>query len=173
MTAAVDAIPANDLPPLTQERPQDAIAVTRLIDQAFGPGRYAKAAERLREGNRPRLDLSLTCWSGEVLVGSVRQWAIHIGDQPAIFLGPICVDQAWRSRGLGGALITAACEADHRAGAALVLLVGDESLFGIHGFQPVPPGRIVMPRPVDPRRLLAKPFAAGVLDKLQGVVRPG
>ena len=39
------------LPPIDAERPEDFDAVEALIDAAFGPGRYAKSAERLREGN--------------------------------------------------------------------------------------------------------------------------
>ena len=38
------------------ERPQDAAGVDHLVDRAFGPGRFAKAAERLREGNRQLID---------------------------------------------------------------------------------------------------------------------
>lgn len=173
MTTATIPLPALGLPPLARERARDAGAVAALIERAFGPGRYAKTAERLREGNAPRLDLSVTCWSGETLVGCVRQWPIHIGDRPAVFLGPICVDESWRSRGLGAAMIGEACEADRKSGAALVLLVGDMPLFGPFGFEPVPAGRILMPGPVDPRRVLVKALKPGGADDLSGRVRAG
>ncbi len=39
------------------------------------------------------------------------------------------------------------------------------------GFVPVPPGRIVMPGPVDPRRLLACELAPGALDATRGPMR--
>src|ERR1700722_12832571 len=104
-------IPVPDSPLLEPERPGDAAAVGALIDAAFGPGRFAKTAERLREANQPLLDISFVARSHGALVGCVRMWPIRIGDRPAVFLGPFAVDQAWRSRGLGAALIGRACEA--------------------------------------------------------------
>jgi predicted N-acetyltransferase YhbS len=147
------------LPPLVLEQPQDAPAVDALIERAFGPGRYVKAAERLREHNRPLLDISYVAWSDGALVGCVRMWPIWIGHAPAVLLGPFAVEPDWRSRGLGAALIQRACAAAEAAGHALILLVGDAPLFAPHGFQVVPPGRIVMPGPVDPRRVMFRAFS--------------
>jgi len=168
-------LPALDLPLLTAEQPGDAAEVGALIDAAFGPGRYAKAAERLRETNTPLLDISFIARAPnsqglEVLVGCVRMWPIHIGDRPAVFLGPFAVDPVWRSRGLGAALIVKACDAARGAGHGLVLLVGPQPYFGPLGFSMVPPGRITMPGPVDPRRVLALALAPGAADGLEGVV---
>jgi len=39
-------------PALVLETPAMETAVTALIDRVFGPGRFAKVSERLREGNR-------------------------------------------------------------------------------------------------------------------------
>lgn len=146
--------PDGALPPLVPEQIEDAHAVDALIERAFGPGRYAKAAERLREHNHPLLDISFTAWCGGDLVGCVRMWPILIGDEPAVLLGPFAVEPEWRSRGLGAALIERACAATRAAGHALIFLVGDEPYFGPLGFQVVPPGRIHMPGPVDPRRVM-------------------
>ena len=155
------AVPDGALPPLVLEQPQDAPAVAALIERAFGPGRYVKAAERLREHNHPLLDISHVAWFDAALVGCVRMWPIRIGSDPAVLLGPFAVDEAWRSRGLGAALIQRACEAAEVAGHGLILLVGDAPLFAPHGFQVVPPGRIVMPGPVDPGRVMFRAFVTG------------
>ena len=48
------------------------VAIERLHERTFGPGRYAKTAYRLREGADHRLDLSFTARIGTLLVGSVR-----------------------------------------------------------------------------------------------------
>jgi predicted N-acetyltransferase YhbS len=165
--------PGADPPPLTAEGPDDAAEVDALIDRAFGPGRFAKAAERLRETNRPLLDIAVTARSEGELVGCARMWPIHVGARAAVFLGPFAVDEAWRSRGLGAALIARACEAARAAGHALILLVGDEPYFGPLGFSIVPPGRIQMPGPVDPRRVLARALVPGSADDLAGPVLPG
>jgi predicted N-acetyltransferase YhbS len=158
------------LPPLVHERPQDAPAVERLLMRAFGPGRYAKSAERLREGRAPILDLSFIAWSGGKAVGCVRQWPVWIGDRPAILLGPFAVDPDWRSQGLGAGLIVKACEAAAAAGHGLVILVGDEPYFGELGFSTKPAARAVMPGPVDQRRVLVRALRPGADDELEGEV---
>jgi predicted N-acetyltransferase YhbS len=141
-------------PQLAAERPQDADAVERLVLRAFGPGRFAKAAERLREGREPPLDLSVVAWDGRKLVGSVRQWTVLVGETPAIFLGPIAVEEDYRSHGVGAALIERACAAAARAGHAVIVLVGDMPFFGPLGFA-LAPG-VIMPGPVDRTRVLAR-----------------
>jgi len=169
----VAAAPVLAAPVLAVETPEDLPAIERLVDDAFGPGRFAKAAERLRETNHVLYDLSMTAKDGEVLAGCVRQWPIRIGGRPAVFLGPIAVDPAWRHHGLGGALVERACEAARQAGHDLILLVGDLPFFGPHGFEMVPPNGVVLPGPADPRRVLARALKPGALDGLEGKVEPG
>jgi predicted N-acetyltransferase YhbS len=171
--AASSAIPAGLDPVLKPEGPADQALVDALIDRAFGPGRFVKTAERLREGNAPRHDLSLVAWAGGKAVGCVRLWPIHIGERSAVLLGPFAVDDAWRSRGLGGQLVEAACASAERAGVGVVLLVGDAPYFEKLGFEQVPPGRAVLPGPVDPRRVLWRALQPGALESVQGPVRPG
>ena len=153
------------------ERGQDAAAADALIDRAFGPGRFAKTAERLREGNHLRADLSVCAWDGDRLVGVVRQWPVLVGDQPAVFLGPFAVDDAWRHRGLGRALIERALGLSDATGERLTVLVGAQSYFGPLGFVPVPRGRVTLPGPVDPRRLLWRPAGPAEAESASGSLR--
>jgi predicted N-acetyltransferase YhbS len=161
------------LPPLLPETAADSTEVAALIERAFGPGRYVKAAERLREGNRSLLDISFVARSEGDLVGCVRIWPILIGRTPAVLLGPFAVDEAWRSRGLGAALIGRACEAARAAGHKLVLLVGDAPYYEPLGFSIAPAGRIIMPGPVDPARIMLRALEAGAAMDLAGMVKPG
>jgi predicted N-acetyltransferase YhbS len=62
-------------------------------------------------------------------------------------------------------------EAARKAGHKLVILVGDEPYYGPFGFQMVAPGSMVMPAPVDPRRMLACELATGALNGASGIVR--
>jgi predicted N-acetyltransferase YhbS len=167
------AVSSHPSPVLVPERPQDAPQVADLIDRAFGPGRYAKAAERLREHNIPLLDISFVALADDRLAGCVRMWPVHIGATPAVFLGPFAVEPEFRSLGLGAALIRRACAAAGEAGHALILLVGDGAYFEPLGFRKVPPGRIVMPGPVDPARVLTLDLVPGAGRDLQGVVAAG
>ena len=167
------AKPADVQPILNAERPEDSWRVDALVERAFGPGRLAKTAERLREHNAPLYDLSLIAWASGEAIGCVRMWPIHIGRTPAVLLGPFAVDDAWRSRGLGVQLIEAACAAAARDGHGLVLLVGDEPYFRKLGFAIIPAGAAQLPGPVDPRRLLWRALTPGALDGVQGPVRAG
>jgi predicted N-acetyltransferase YhbS len=165
------ALAAPALPTLVNERPEDAAAVEALIARAFGPGRFAKAAERLREGGRPILALSFVAWEGGTAVGCVRLWPVTVGATKALLLGPFAVDAEYRGQGLGAALIERACAAAGKAGHDLVVLVGDEAYFGPLGFTAAPVRRIVLPGPVDQRRVLARSLKPGVPPDLAGPVR--
>ena len=67
----------------------DALAIERLHERTFGPGRYAKTAYRLREGRDHSLDLSFTARVGTLLVGSVRLTPVRIEETKALLLGPL------------------------------------------------------------------------------------
>lgn len=143
------------------EGPCDAPAIEALLDRAFGPGRFAKASERVREIAPLRPDLSFCAWEGGRLAGVVRQSEIVVGGAPLIFLGPLAVESGLRRLGAGAQLVEHACQAAARAGARAVLLVGDPPFFGRLGFSAEATGAIVMPGPVNPRRLLLRPLAQG------------
>jgi len=155
-------------PPLVAERLKDADAVERLILAGFGPGRFVKAAERLREGRTPLLELSFVAWDRGRIVGCVRQWAVSVGGAPAIMLGPFAVEPAYQSHGLGAALIERACDAAADAGHGLIVLVGDPPYFGPLGFVAAP--KVVMPGPVDPRRVLIRPLRPSADAGIGGLV---
>ncbi len=155
------------------ETPEDAVAIERLHERTFGPGRYAKSAYRLREGADHRLDLSFTARIGTLLVGSVRLSPIEIGGTKALVLGPLTVEPPFRERGIGYALIERALAAAKLAGHRLVVLVGDEPYYGKAGFKPIPKGRAAMPGPVDPARLLVCELADGAFAGVSGLILPG
>lgn len=153
---------------LAFERREDAAAVDALIDRAFGPGRYAKTAERLREGARVRTDLSWCVWDGPHLLGAVRVWPLTVGAAQGVFLGPIAVEAHERRRGLGALLVERVCEAAADAGDAYVLLVGDAGFFEPLGFRPAPAG-VALPGPVDPARVFVREIVADAAASLRGL----
>ena len=155
---------------IAPETPGDSAEAEALVERAFGPGRYAKAAERLREGNAWLPGLSLAAREGGVLVGTVRMWPVAIGGRPALLLGPIAVDHAARKRGLGVTLVERACAAAADGGHGLVVLVGDLDFFQRSGFQRPEPGSVRLPGPADPRRILVKALRDGALAGLAGEV---
>ena len=154
------------------EKPNDADAIERLHERTFGPGRFVLSAYRLREHVDHLLELSFTAWIGTLLVGSVRQLPICIGDTPALMLGPLTVEPPFRKRGVGRALLDRALADAKKAGHRIVVLVGDEPYYSRVGFKAVPKGRATMPGPVDYSRLLAAELVEGAFDGISGAIRP-
>lgn len=132
---------------IERETPSDREAVEALVLSAFGPGRFAKTAERLRE--TAGVAAGFVIRRGDAVIGSVRLWDICVGDQSAVFLGPIAVEASLRSGGMGAALVQACLE---QAGDAGILLVGEPPYFSRFGFMPAPLARL--PGPVDQRRVM-------------------
>jgi predicted N-acetyltransferase YhbS len=117
--------------------------------------------------------LSFVARVGTLLVGANRMTRIRCGEAPALLLGPLTVEPAFRSGGIGEALVTKSLEAARENGHRLVLLVGDMPYYGRMGFKPVPQGRLIFPGPVDPERLLYCELVEGAFDGVKGKVRRG
>jgi predicted N-acetyltransferase YhbS len=154
------------------ESEADALPIERLHERTFGPGRFARTSFRIRERVPHRLDLSFTARIGTLLVGSVRQTPVRIGEAPALLLGPVTIEPPFRGRGIGQALTARALEAARGKGHRLVVLVGDEPYYGRLGFRPIPKGRATMPGPVDPARLLVCELTDGAFEGVAGSIRP-
>src|ERR1700747_2341921 len=108
------------------ETAKEAQPIERLLQRTFGPGRFVLSAYRLREHVDHLLDLSFTAHIGTLLVGSVRQLPICIGETKALLLGPLTVEPPFRERGIGLALMRRALDEAKGNGHRLVGLVGDE-----------------------------------------------
>jgi len=154
------------------ERPEDAVAIERLHERTFGPGRYARTAYRIREKISHALDLSFTARIGTLLVGSVRLTRVRIGDTPALLLGPLTLEPPFRDRGIGKVLMERALAEAKAKGHRLVGLVGDEPYYARVGFRRVPDGQVTLDGPVDPDRMLAAELVEGALSGVSGIVRP-
>src|ERR1700749_570211 len=90
----------NDLSlTILAETANDAQAIERLHARTFGPGRFVLRAYRIREHIDHLLDLSFTARIGTLLVGSVRQLPVCVGDTNALLLGPLTVEPPFRKRG--------------------------------------------------------------------------
>ena len=154
------------------ETANDLQAIERLHDRTFGPGRFVLSAYRLREHVDHLLELSFTAWIGTLLVGSVRQLPIVVGETRALLLGPLTVEPPFRGHGVGRALLERALHDAGAKGHRLVLLVGDDAYYSRVGFKVVPKGRATMPGPVDYGRLLVAELAEGAFDGVSGTIRP-
>ena len=132
------------------ETAHDAATIDALVLAAFGPGRFAKTAERIRE--QASVAVGFVAREGEDIIGSVRLWRIKVGQTPAVFLGPIAVDEVRRKSGLGADLVHACLEHARAQGIVGVLLVGDPPYFNRFGFRAAPGA--VLAGPVDQARVM-------------------
>jgi predicted N-acetyltransferase YhbS len=154
---------------IVAEKPEHAVPIERVLDRAFGPGRFAKPRERVRErGAELQEALSRVALddAGEV-VGVCRIWRVRAGVD-LLFLGPLAVDPDAQAAGLGLALTREAVNACRISGGNGVVLVGAERFFRPLGFAPVPRDRLTLPGPVDPARFLWLELRPGGLDKAYG-----
>ncbi|HEY0647475.1 N-acetyltransferase [Phenylobacterium sp.] len=161
--------PCRPSPELTlvNETTAHGAEVEALLNRAFGPGRFAKVSERVREFADFAQDLSFCAVEAGKVVGVVRMWRVAAGDQPVVFLGPLAVEASERRAGLGAMLVERACEAAAAAGEAAVVLVGDLPYFQRVGFAVAPD--VALPGPVDAKRVLVRAFRG---DAPAGMIQP-
>jgi predicted N-acetyltransferase YhbS len=152
------------------ELAEHSAAIETINADAFGPGRFARAAYRIREGGPHEQALSFVALRGGNVIASVRMTRVAAGAGRALMLGPLAVDPAFKNLGVGKHLVKLAVEAASRAGAAAVILVGDAPYYGPLGFSRIPRGQIAMPRPVDLDRLLAVELKPDAVALLTGMV---
>ena len=152
------------------ETPAHDAAIEHINEEAFGPGRFARAAYKIREGGPHERTLSFVAVHDGNVIASVRLTRIAAGEGRALLLGPLAVRPPFKNLGIGRRLVAIALEAAEKAGEAAVMLVGDEPYYGPLGFRRVPRGQVSMPRPVDLDRILAVEIQPGAVARLTGEV---
>jgi predicted N-acetyltransferase YhbS len=151
------------------ERPADVAARDALLDVAYGPVRFTKTSERLREGRLP--ELSFVATEARRIVGTVRLWQVSAGpDRPALLLGPLAVHPICRKRGIGSTLVQHALREAARRCHGSVLLVGDAPYYGRFGFSSAQTGALWLPGSYEQHRLLACELKPGALDGARGLI---
>jgi predicted N-acetyltransferase YhbS len=153
------------------ERLSDFASREELLDTAFGPGRFAKSSERLREGRVPARGLAFSAVEGKRLIGTVRLWSVTAGNaKGCLLLGPLAVASDARSLGVGADLMWRALREAKRRGYRAVLLVGDPAYYQRFGFSAENTGALRMPGPYERERLLACEFPPGALNGARGMI---
>jgi len=148
-----------------------AAAIEALYDRTFGPGHFAKTAERLREGNASRPDLTrIAIRDGEV-IGVCRIWPILVGEArtPAVFVGPVAVEPGFQGQRLGLTITGEALEACTKDGCDAAVIIGAPQYFGELGFETVAADRFSFPGPQDMSRVMVRALA-GDADALSGTI---
>ena len=153
------------------EADDDRHAIESIHAEAFGPGRFTRAAYRLREGVDHEPALSFVAVAEDAVIASVRLTPIVVGDQRALLLGPLAVSPAYKGKGAGKRLVRKAVAEARGHGYDAVILVGDLPYYGPLGFERIDGRLIEMPAPVDPERVLVAELKPGVSERLKGKAR--
>jgi predicted N-acetyltransferase YhbS len=154
------------------QEPGDNHALKILIEETFGPGRFARTAYRVREGAGAESRLNLCALQESAIIGAVQFTPISIGDvNGALLLGPLIIEKAHANQGHGLRLMQEGLRRGRDLAYRLVILVGDLPYYARAGFAMTPLGRIILPGPVDPSRLLYAELEPGALDSYRGLVR--
>jgi predicted N-acetyltransferase YhbS len=160
----------HDLVFLTEDASHDA-AIDLINEEAFGPGRFVRSSERVREQGPHDRRLSFVGSDHGEIIASVRMTPIHAGSTSGHLLGPLAVRPSHKNLGIGRELVRIALAAAERVGSNVVLLVGDPPYYVPLGFKPTKPGALIMPGPFDPRRLLAACYGDTEAMALEGEIR--
>ncbi len=106
------------------------------------------------------------------MIGAISYWPLAVGAKgtKALLLGPLAVHPLRQNRGIGMALMRQTLDMAKAAGHRLVLLVGDAPYYARVGFAQVPEGQLLLPGPVDPKRLLFLELVDGALEDAHGLV---
>ncbi|MBI4725393.1 MAG: N-acetyltransferase, partial [Rhodomicrobium sp.] len=137
------------------QTPDDFPALKKLNEETFGPGRFARTAYRVREDAAMEPRLNLCAVQGEAIIGAVQFTPVAIGGvSGALLLGPLIIEKTHSNRGHGLRLMLEGIRRAREIGYKLVILVGDLPYYARAGFAVAPLGRIILPGPANPARLL-------------------
>ena len=154
------------------ERPTDAQLIDALLDRTFGFDRKQRTVYLMREGLPPIHSLCFSAIEEDGgLLGSIRYWAIIVGSDPGILLGPLAVEPALQGQGIGRALVRYSLAEAAALGHGLCLVVGDPEYYRPFGFVSAAQVGIILPGPVEPARFQAAELCPGVLARTGGLVR--
>ncbi|HVY50557.1 MAG TPA: N-acetyltransferase [Devosia sp.] len=152
---APSAPPQPHAPTWRLASPEDDSFVEDLQALAFGPGRFARTAFRVRERFPIDKSLSLIAEVDGIPCGSVWMTPISIGGIDGYMLGPLATHPEFRKRGVGKMLAREVTRlALARGQGSFVILIGDRDYYCPLGWQPTTLGAVKWPGPVDPERVL-------------------
>ena len=169
--------PVSPVPPqpapaqLRIATPADDKFVDELQALAFGPGRFARTAFRVRERFPIDPGLSLIAEIDGVPVGVVWMTPLSVGGIDGYMLGPLATHPNYRKRGVGKQLAREVTKlALERGKGSFVILIGDRDYYCPLGWQPTTLGAVEWPGPVDPTRVLLYSEDKTLAARIQGKI---
>jgi predicted N-acetyltransferase YhbS len=166
------APPQSRIPTWRFATASDEPFVEDLQALAFGPGRFARTAFRVRERFPIDPSLSLMAEVDGTTCGSVWMTPISIGGIDGYMLGPLATHPDFRKLGAGKMLAREVTRlALERGQGSFVVLIGDQDYYCPLGWQTTTPGAIKWPGPVDPSRVLLYSDDKTLAARIKGPIR--
>lgn len=155
------------------EIPDDAAAVRRVNEAAFGRLDEADVVDRLRE--RGAGYLALVAVDGDAVVGHIAFSRVTL-DPPraglrALGLAPMAVLPGRQRGGVGSALVREGLAACREAGADAVFVLGHPGYYPRFGFRPAASRGLVDAYGAPPEAFMVLELTPGALDGVRGTVR--
>lgn len=152
--------------------------IEALYDSTFGPGHFAKTAERLREGTVSIPNLNRVAVLDGKVIAACRLWPVEVGEAqiPAVFVGPVAVAPGFQGQRLGLSVTGKALEAAAEAGWEAAVIIGSPRYFSEIGFDVVSKGQLRFPGPQDPARIMVRSLAGNAAElsgRVKVPVEPG
>ncbi|MFT6071535.1 MAG: putative N-acetyltransferase YhbS [Alphaproteobacteria bacterium] len=136
---------------------EDDFAIEEIIETAFGPGRFAKTAYRIREScNFQPLFGFVTENHLKNIVATIRIAYLDKNKPDIAFLGPIAVNSDLRNMGLGMALMKIAEQECWKREIKQIILIGDPEYYRKFGFTKMTHTNIILPHPINTNRIVIK-----------------
>ena len=171
VAAEAVATPFAGQPVVRPATPADDVFVDELQAIAFGPGRFARTAFRVRERFPIDPSLSLIAEVDGTPCGAVWMTPISVGGLKGYLLGPLATHPNFRKRGAGKLLAReVSARALARGEGQFVLLVGDQDYYCPLGWENTTPGNIEFPGPVDTSRVLLMAEDKSLAKSLKGKI---
>ena len=134
---------------------KDLKNIEKLLDEAFGPGRYARTAYRYREKHNLISEYSYIYQDNKQLLASISFSQIFINNKSeGLLLGPLAVKPGHVGKGYGVALVETAIKLIKKSKKySFIVLVGDIDYYRRFNFKQISqPLNLV--GPVNPNRVL-------------------
>ena len=116
--------------------------ILKLLNQSFGPGRFARSVYRLREIKGRETDFSYVNEKNNEILASIQYFQTYLNqDILGLLLGPLAVEPSYRGQGFGVALVERTIQIIKKeTNYDFILVIGDNEYYKKFGFEKIKHG---------------------------------
>ena len=116
--------------------------ILKLLNQSFGPGRFARSVYRLREIKGRETDFSYVNEKNNEILSSIQYFQTYLNeDLLGLLLGPLAVEPRYRGQGFGEALVEKTIQIIKKeTNYDFILVIGDNEYYKKFGFEKIKHG---------------------------------